>query len=70
MVDAGVLPGLVRISVGIEDLEDIIYDLDQALTQREGRQVMSEMHDGSHRDLQLANGLSCELRQTPPWRSC
>ena len=32
LVDAGVLPGLVRISVGIEDPEDIIYDLDQALT--------------------------------------
>ena len=30
--DAGVLPGLVRISVGIEDPDDIIYDLDQALT--------------------------------------
>ncbi len=31
LVDAGVLPGLVRISVGIEDPEDIIADLDQAL---------------------------------------
>jgi len=31
--DAGVLPGLVRVSVGIEDVDDIIYDLDQALTQ-------------------------------------
>jgi OAH/OAS sulfhydrylase len=31
--DAGVLPGLVRISVGIEDVDDIIYDLDQALAQ-------------------------------------
>jgi len=30
--EAGVLPGLVRISVGIEDADDIIYDLDQALT--------------------------------------
>ena len=30
--DAGVLPGIVRISVGIEDVEDIVYDLDQALT--------------------------------------
>jgi len=30
-LDAGVLPGLVRISVGIEDVEDIIDDLDQAL---------------------------------------
>ncbi|RWZ64616.1 O-acetylhomoserine aminocarboxypropyltransferase/cysteine synthase [Labedella populi] len=31
LVDAGVLPGVVRISVGIEDPEDIIDDLDQAL---------------------------------------
>jgi O-acetylhomoserine (thiol)-lyase len=28
---AGVLPELVRISVGIEDADDIIYDLDRAL---------------------------------------
>jgi O-acetylhomoserine (thiol)-lyase len=31
LLDAGVLPGLVRISVGIEDPEDILADLDQAL---------------------------------------
>ncbi|MGA0566716.1 O-acetylhomoserine aminocarboxypropyltransferase/cysteine synthase family protein [Rathayibacter sp. KR2-224] len=31
LLDAGVLPGSVRLSVGIEDPEDIIYDLDQAL---------------------------------------
>jgi O-acetylhomoserine (thiol)-lyase len=31
LIDAGVLPGLVRISVGIEDPEDILADLDQAL---------------------------------------
>jgi O-acetylhomoserine (thiol)-lyase len=31
LVDAGVLPGSVRISVGIEDPADIIDDLDQAL---------------------------------------
>ncbi|WP_166984324.1 O-acetylhomoserine aminocarboxypropyltransferase/cysteine synthase family protein [Paramicrobacterium fandaimingii] len=31
--DAGVQPGLVRLSVGIEDADDIIYDLDQALSQ-------------------------------------
>jgi O-acetylhomoserine (thiol)-lyase len=36
LVDAGVLPGLVRISVGIEDPEDIIYDLDQALAAATG----------------------------------
>ena len=27
----GVTPGLVRISVGIEDVDDILADLDQAL---------------------------------------
>ncbi|WP_434318075.1 O-acetylhomoserine aminocarboxypropyltransferase/cysteine synthase family protein [Leifsonia sp. P73] len=32
LFDAGVLPGVVRISVGIEDVDDIIYDLDQALS--------------------------------------
>jgi O-acetylhomoserine (thiol)-lyase len=32
LVEAGVLPGIVRLSVGIEDVDDIIYDLDQALT--------------------------------------
>lgn len=31
LADAGVQPGLVRISVGIEDPEDIIFDLDRAL---------------------------------------
>jgi OAH/OAS sulfhydrylase len=31
LLDAGVQPGLIRISVGIEDVDDIIYDLDQAL---------------------------------------
>ncbi|WP_150308120.1 O-acetylhomoserine aminocarboxypropyltransferase/cysteine synthase family protein [Planctomonas psychrotolerans] len=31
LVDAGVRPGIVRISVGIEDADDILYDLDQAL---------------------------------------
>ncbi|MBD8702936.1 O-acetylhomoserine aminocarboxypropyltransferase/cysteine synthase family protein [Frigoribacterium sp. CFBP9039] len=32
LVDAGVLPGSVRISVGIEDPDDIVHDLDQALS--------------------------------------
>ena len=30
--EGGVRPDLVRISVGIEDVEDILWDLDQALT--------------------------------------
>jgi O-acetylhomoserine (thiol)-lyase len=33
LLAAGVHPGSVRLSVGIEDADDIIYDLDQALTQ-------------------------------------
>src|SRR5262249_11601814 len=33
----GVTPGLVRISVGIEDVEDLIADLDQALVAVDGR---------------------------------
>jgi O-acetylhomoserine (thiol)-lyase len=36
LVDAGVLPGVVRLSVGIEDVDDIIYDLDQALAAATG----------------------------------
>ncbi|MCX6466536.1 MAG: O-acetylhomoserine aminocarboxypropyltransferase/cysteine synthase [Pseudonocardiales bacterium] len=30
--DAGVPPDLIRISVGLEDVEDVLWDLDQALT--------------------------------------
>ena len=33
LLAAGVHPGSVRLSVGIEDVDDIIYDLDQALTE-------------------------------------
>jgi O-acetylhomoserine (thiol)-lyase len=29
---AGVSPDFVRLSVGIEDIEDILWDLDQALS--------------------------------------
>lgn len=36
LVDAGVAPGVVRLSVGIEDADDIIYDLDQALAAATG----------------------------------
>jgi O-acetylhomoserine (thiol)-lyase len=31
LCEAGVLPDLIRLSVGIEDVEDIIADLEQAL---------------------------------------
>jgi O-acetylhomoserine (thiol)-lyase len=32
MVSAGVSPDFIRLSIGLEDLEDIFWDLDQALT--------------------------------------
>jgi methionine-gamma-lyase len=32
---AGIDPGLVRLSVGVENVEDIIADLDRALTSNE-----------------------------------
>lgn len=35
---AGVGPELVRISVGLEDVDDILWDLDQALTLATGRE--------------------------------
>jgi O-acetylhomoserine (thiol)-lyase len=37
LIEAGVPQDLVRISVGIEDLDDILWDLDQALTTATGR---------------------------------
>lgn len=33
LLEAGVQPDLIRFSVGIENTEDIIADLDQALSQ-------------------------------------
>ena len=32
LAQAGVSPGLIRLSVGIENVKDIIADLEQALT--------------------------------------
>jgi O-acetylhomoserine (thiol)-lyase len=32
-ITAGVSPDMVRISVGLEEIDDILWDLDQALTQ-------------------------------------
>ena len=31
--EAGITPGMVRLSVGLENLDDILADLDQALEQ-------------------------------------
>jgi O-acetylhomoserine (thiol)-lyase len=31
-VASGISPDMIRISVGLEDLDDILWDLDQALT--------------------------------------
>jgi len=31
LVEAGVSPGMIRLSIGIENVDDIIKDLEQAL---------------------------------------
>ncbi|MFV2040198.1 MAG: PLP-dependent transferase, partial [Acidimicrobiales bacterium] len=31
LITAGVTPDMVRLSIGLEDLDDILYDLDHAL---------------------------------------
>jgi len=33
---AGVTPDMVRLSIGLEDLDDILWDLDQALQAAQG----------------------------------
>jgi methionine-gamma-lyase len=35
-LEAGITDGLVRLSIGIEDVDDIIADLDQALAKIQG----------------------------------
>jgi O-acetylhomoserine (thiol)-lyase len=37
LIEAGVPQDLIRISVGLEDVEDILFDLDQALTIASGK---------------------------------
>jgi O-acetylhomoserine (thiol)-lyase len=37
LLEAGVPQDLIRISVGLEDIEDILWDLDQALTVATGK---------------------------------
>ncbi|MFZ8477753.1 PLP-dependent transferase [Staphylococcus aureus] len=35
-LELGITPGLIRLSVGLETVEDVIADLDQALRQANG----------------------------------
>jgi O-acetylhomoserine (thiol)-lyase len=35
MASAGVTPDFIRLSIGLEDIEDILWDLDQALSETE-----------------------------------
>jgi O-acetylhomoserine (thiol)-lyase len=36
---AGVTPDMIRLSIGIEDIDDILWDLDQALAEAKGASV-------------------------------
>jgi O-acetylhomoserine (thiol)-lyase len=44
--EAGVTPELVRLSVGIEDIRDILDDLDQAIEVANGQTVASQAQNG------------------------
>jgi O-acetylhomoserine (thiol)-lyase len=39
---AGVSPDFVRLSIGLEDLDDILWDLDQALSRSAGRAARAD----------------------------
>ena len=39
LVTAGVAPGTVRLSVGLEDVEDLVWDLERALRAASGAAV-------------------------------
>jgi len=40
-LDVGILPGLVRVSVGLEHIDDIITDIEQALKVSEKKQLQA-----------------------------
>ena len=42
LVEAGVSPGMIRLSIGIENVDDIIKDLDQALKKCINNQLQKE----------------------------
>jgi O-acetylhomoserine (thiol)-lyase len=42
----GVTPDLIRVSIGIEDIEDILWDLDQALRQASATVQVAAGQDG------------------------
>jgi O-acetylhomoserine (thiol)-lyase len=46
-LSTGVTPDLVRLSVGIEDIRDILADLDQAITIANGQQVAEKRRENS-----------------------
>ena len=58
-ISAGVSPDLVRISVGLEDVDDIIWDLDRALRAaagETGRRRDGETEDGKTEDGKAEDG--------------
>ena len=55
---AGVPEDLVRISVGLEDIEDILWDLDQALDAAEEATADGVSAEAAHRAAEERGGVS------------
>ena len=58
LVEAGVAPDLIRFSVGIEHVDDIIADLEQAsqVTVRKDKAIVTIICDAAHSSAILASG--------------
>lgn len=54
---AGIHPGLIRLSIGIEDVDDLIADLDRAFRVLRGEQPSSLRGDRNGREVTPADGL-------------
>jgi O-acetylhomoserine (thiol)-lyase len=56
LLAAGIGPEMIRLSIGIENLDDILWDLDQALHASQGEHVATERNGAGHSVLSKAFG--------------
>jgi O-acetylhomoserine (thiol)-lyase len=56
LLAAGIGPEMIRLSIGIENLDDILWDLDQALHASQQDHVAAERNGAGHSVLSKAFG--------------
>jgi hypothetical protein len=56
-IRAGVFPDLIRLSVGIEDQEDLIWDIEQAFEKARGTEVEESIKE----EQEIDSGLGSEV---------